>query len=161
MKKIFILVFIMLATTTLIFLAQASEAGGKCNGSSSCNICTNCTRCQYCKGGGSCGACSTGAERKSSSHTTSNTYSSSNSSSHAKTPGTNTTGNNYFVEPLTLSIRRSPVAGSEILCTLKEFDSVTLIKMHDLKWAQVEVLCSDSTIVSGYTLKSSLIKIEE
>jgi hypothetical protein len=55
MKKISILIFVMLTTTTLIFLAQASEAGGKCNGSASCNICTNCTRCLYYKGGGSWG----------------------------------------------------------------------------------------------------------
>jgi hypothetical protein len=73
--------------------------------------------------------------------------------------GKSVTSKEYFVDPLTISVRKTPGPTGEIICTLKEFDSVTLLKMYDTKWAQIEAICGGIKVI-GFTLKSNLIKIE-
>jgi hypothetical protein len=168
-KNLFlVLTVFIISTVSSIFFYNNSFADtyeGRCTGGSSCSACKNCSKCMHCNSGGSCGVCSRGNSTRNSS-SNSSTQSKSGSSTKTTQTGTKTTSQGksvtskeYFVDPLTISVRKTPGPTGEIICTLKEFDSVTLLKMYDTIWAQIEAICGGIKVI-GFTLKSNLIKIE-
>jgi hypothetical protein len=161
MNKVTLIVIVLFAVVFVFcfFNKETHAREGRCTGSSSCSICKNCSRCAHCSNGGFCGVCSSRRSTRNSNSSSNSSHKSTSVGSSNSNSQTKPVSKDYFVEPPTISIRKSPSQSGQILCTLKEFDSVKLIKMYDSKWAQVEIVC-DSITMTGYTLKSYLIKIE-
>lgn len=154
--KIYLISLLVTISGLVLFLNNSSSKaenlcnGGRCTGSSNCRACKNCSRCAHCSSGGTCGVCAT--------PTTKTIYKTSKLVNTA--PKKNNGSSNhksysaiYKVIAKNLNIRKRPSTDSNIIYTLRYGDTVTVIKVVNEKWFEVEV-----NGVKGYAFREYISK---
>ncbi|MCW3084231.1 MAG: hypothetical protein JWP12_1597 [Bacteroidetes bacterium] len=155
-KIIAILAIIIGGSLIAFFSTTETKAKdfGRCTGIANCTACKSCNYCAHCNSGGSCGVCSYSAPAPTPK------YTQTKPTPSASKPKTSTSSNNhiaagqiYHVNTKSLNIRKTPSTDEVISYTLKFGDKVTVLKLIDSKWAQIQF-----GAVVGYVYFQYLIK---
>lgn len=115
-------------------LASCCIEGGRCTGSAYCSACKNCSGCKHCaKNGGSCGVCSGGSPKTSTSY-----KSNSNSYSLSYKRKTFSKGDFLIINSSNLNLREGPSTKYKILEKLTNKSTLILIE-NSGSWLKVKV----------------------